>query len=210
MRALKGRRLLFALLVVFLIAVVPSIVVPTLMCRRPDPVFEGYGVVPKFAFVDETGATVTEESFRHHATVVDFIFTRCDTICPVTSMKFERLQEHLFDVARRVKLISISVDPKYDTPERLAAYAKQYSANPDQWHFLTGDPAAIKAIAEGPFANSVQRDPDLPSGAPSIAHNGYFVLVDPELHIRGFYDSNDVMKLDALVRDARFLSRTMK
>lgn len=55
---------------------------------------------------------------------------------------------------------------------------------------------------------SMLRLPDRPSGAPDIAHGGYFLLVDQDLHIRGIYDSDRIHQLDDLLADARFLART--
>ena len=80
---IPGRRLLFTLLVVFLIAVVPAVVVPTLMCRPEEKPPEDLGEVTAFSLVDQTGASFTEAALRGQVTIVSFIFTRCDTICPV-------------------------------------------------------------------------------------------------------------------------------
>ncbi len=192
----------------FVVAVVPSIIAPTLMCRPPDPQLDDLGTLPAFTLTDETGAPFTEAALRGQATIVSFIFTRCDTICPVTSLKMERVQDKTFDAGARVKLLSISVDPGYDTPARLAEYARRFHADPKRWHFITGPADAVKTLVEGHFANSMQREGDTPSGAPNIAHNGHFALVDADLKIRGFYDSREIAKLDELMRDARYLART--
>jgi protein SCO1/2 len=207
---IPGRRLLFGLLVVFLVAVVPSIVVPTLMCRPKHKPLPDLGEVPAFSLFDQTGAAFTDQAMRGHVTIVSFIFTRCDTICPVISMKMQRIQEKTFDVGDWVKLVSFSVDPRYDTPPVLAEYAKRYSALPDRWRFVTGDYDKVYALVEGPFMTSMMRDGNRPSGVPDIKHGGYFLLVDPKLHIRGVYDSDLINQLDALMRDARYLARTSR
>jgi protein SCO1/2 len=204
-----GRRLLFALLVVFLIAVIPAIVVPTLMCRpepKPPP---DLGAVTPFALVDETGAPFTEAALRGKVTIVSFIFTRCDTICPVIAMKTARVQDKTFDIGGSLKLVSFSVDPDHDTPARLTEFAQRYGAKPERWRFVTGPYDKVHALIEGPFMTSMMKKPDRPSGVPDIAHGGYFLLVDPDLHIRGVYDSDLINQLDALMRDARYLVRTM-
>jgi protein SCO1/2 len=166
--------------------------------------------VTPFALVDERGQPFTEGAFRGHATIVSFIFTRCDSICPMTSTKMSRIQEKTFDVGSKVKLVSFSVDPKYDTPERLAAYAQHYQADPERWRFVTGDYDKVYDTVEHTFMISMMRNPDKPNGVPDIAHQGLFLLVDPNLHIRGTYDSNNIHELDALMRDARYLARTVK
>jgi protein SCO1/2 len=207
---IPGRRLLFGLLVVFLVAVVPSIIVPTLMCRPEQKLLPDLGAVGSFSLVDQTGQPFTESAMAGHVSIVSFIFTRCDTICPVISMKMQRIQEKTFDVGDAVKLVSFSVDPQYDTPERLAEYAKRYQAEPERWRFVTGPYDKVHALIEGPFMTSMLRAGDRPSGVPDIQHGGYFLLVDPQLHIRGMYDSNVINQLDALMHDARYLARTSR
>ena len=207
--AVPGKKLLLGLLAVFLVAVVPFVVVPTLLERGNQLELPDLGTVTPFALTDERGTPFTEEALRGHPTIVNFVFTRCDTICPVVSMKMERLQDKLLDrKAAPIKLLSITVDPAYDTPARLAAYAQRYRARPDKWRFLTGPVDQVRALVEGPFMNSMLDEGLTPSGAPAISHNGYFVLVDGDLVIRGVYDSSDVQKLDALLRHARYLART--
>ena len=208
---IPGRKLLLALLAVLLLAVIPGIVLPTLVCRNPGVELPDLGTVPAFSLIDERGQPFTQEALRGHPTIVDFIFTRCDTICPVVTMKMQRLQEKLLDRrADAIKLVSISVDPAHDTPAILAAYAQQYGALPDKWRFLTGPLDKVKALVEGPFMNSMIVDGVTPTGAPQISHNGYYILVDADLRIRGVYDSNDVQKLDDLQHHARFLARTQQ
>lgn len=208
--SVSGRRLLIGLLVVLLAAVVPAVVAPTLMCRPADPVLDDLGAVGPFALTDERGQPFSDAALRGHVTIVNFVFTRCDTICPVTTMKMARLQDKTFDAAARIKLASFSVDPAYDTPERLAEYARRYQADPARWRFITGPVEPVRALVEGPFMNSMTNEGTTPSGAPAISHSGYFVLVDGNAHIRGVYDSNDIKRLDQMIHDARFLARTMR
>lgn len=205
---IPGRKLLVGMLVVFVCAVVPAVFVPTLMCRAPDPELPDLGAVPKFSLVDERGMTFTEEALRGHPTIIDFVFTRCDQICPTLSGRLERLQERTGDKqGSAIKLLSISIDPAYDTPERLAEYARRFNANPTRWRFVTGPKDLITALVTGPLMTVMDDNGKSPSGAPAILHRGYFMLVDASLVIRGIYDSNDDQKLDDLVHHARFLAR---
>jgi len=68
---------------------------------------------------------------------VHFIFTTCTTICPVQAATFAQVQRHLGDEAAEVQMVSVSIDPEYDTPERLTEYAEKFHAGP-QWDFITG------------------------------------------------------------------------
>ena len=207
---IPGRRLLVGMLIVFVVAVVPSIVVPTLMCRPEHKPLPDLGTVPAFSLVDQTGQPFTDAAVRGHVSIVSFIFTRCDTICPVISMKMARIQEKTFDLGRDIKLVSFSVDPDYDTPARLDDYAKKYGADPERWRFVSGPHDTVYSLIEGPFMTSMMRVQDRPSGVPDIKHGGYFLLLDPALHIRGIYDSDLINQLDALMRDARYLVRTSR
>lgn len=206
--AVSGNRLLVWLLGVFAV-VAAGITIPIFACRAPDPKLDDLGTVPAFNLLDERGHVFTEEALRGHPTIVDFVFTRCDTICPVVSGRMEQMQDKLGDrKAEAIKLMSVTVDPTYDTPEKLAEYAQRFNAHPDKWRFVTGPIDKIRALVEGPFMNSMQNEGKTPSGAPAISHSGYFVLVDGDLHIRGVYDSRDANRLDELNRHARFLART--
>lgn len=205
---MPGRRLLVGLLVVLLAAVVPAVFVPTLMCRPEAPVLDDLGAVGTFNLTDERGEPFGDAALRGHVTLVNFIFTRCDTICPVTTMKMAKLQEKTFDAGDKIKLASFSVDPDYDTPARLTEFAKHYGADAARWRFITGPVDAVRALIEGPFMNSMAREGVTPSGAPAISHSGFFLLVDPQGHIRGAYDSGETRKLDQMIHDARFLMRT--
>jgi protein SCO1 len=77
--------------------------------------------------------------------VMNFIFTSCTTICPVMSATLSKFQAGLGSNRDDVKLVSISIDPEYDTPARLAEYAATLKRGPG-WEFFTGSPGDIVAI----------------------------------------------------------------
>jgi protein SCO1/2 len=206
---IPGKKLLFGLLVVFVAVVVPTIILPTFACRQNAYDLPDLGTVPAFSLVDDQGEVFTEAALRGHPTIVDFVFTRCDTICPVISARMARMQEKLSDRrAESIKLVSISVDPLHDTPPVLAAYAQKFQAHPDKWRFLTGPVDSVKRLVEGPFMGLMKLEGVTVSGAPAISHSGYFMLVDGDLKIRGVYDSSELPKLEEMMRHARYLART--
>jgi protein SCO1 len=73
--------------------------------------------------------------------LLNFIFTTCSSICPLTSRTVEEFQRKLGSEAARIHLISISIDPEQDTPARLTEYARKFHAGPD-WQYYTGTLAA--------------------------------------------------------------------
>lgn len=81
--------------------------------------------------------------------VLNFIYTTCTTICPLTSQVFSMVQSRLGADASKVHLVSISIDPEQDTPARLRAYASRFHAGPE-WQHYTGTVAA-SATAQQAF-----------------------------------------------------------
>ena len=75
--------------------------------------------------------------------MLNFIFTSCTTICPVMTSTFREVERQLGPDRQQVQLVSISIDPEYDTPTRLAEYARARGAG-EPWIFLTGDLASIR------------------------------------------------------------------
>jgi len=77
--------------------------------------------------------------------LLQFIFTSCATICPLLSATFSRGQDPLTSTHEGYRMLSISIDPEYDTPKRLADYAKRNNAG-DNWTFLTGSRGDIGKV----------------------------------------------------------------
>ena len=77
--------------------------------------------------------------------LLNFIFTTCTTICPVLSATFAEVQDILGAESGEVRMISISVDPDYDTAARLRDYAEAHGAGPG-WQFLTGSFSNVLAV----------------------------------------------------------------
>jgi protein SCO1/2 len=159
------------------------------------------GSVPAFHFTDQHGAPFGPETLRGKAWVADFIFTRCPTVCPLMTERLAAVEPRL---GQQVHLVSVSVDPDYDTPERLVAFAKEHGATTPRWHFLTGDSKDVQRAVTDGFKISLSKEgPD--DDFLSIVHGVHAVLVDRDGHIRGYYDSTDPEAMERLVRDAHRL-----
>jgi protein SCO1/2 len=108
--------------------------------------------LPAFALVDERGQALTDASLRGHPTVVTFIFTRCPVpeFCPLVTSRFAELQRMLArdrSLPRDTQLLSITLDPAFDTPPILEAYARAKGADPARWRFATGEPDDVLRVA---------------------------------------------------------------
>jgi protein SCO1/2 len=105
--------------------------------------------VPDFALTDQTGSVVRLSQFRGEPVAVTFIYTRCPvpTACPLTVARFAKIEQALSGPKSGV-LLTVTVDPAYDTPAVLRDYASRIGADPGRWKFLTGDPKAVAKVAE--------------------------------------------------------------
>lgn len=77
--------------------------------------------------------------------MMDFIFTSCTTICPVMSAAFSKVPAKLKAEGRKLRMISVSVDPENDKPAQLKAYGKQFGAGAN-WQFFTGSAGDVEAV----------------------------------------------------------------
>lgn len=93
---------------------------------------------------------VAFESLRGKPALLTFIYTRCPMpeMCPATTLRFQEVQKGLSPAEREgIRLISVSFDPTYDTPEVLAEYADLWEVDDSFWTMLTGDEQAIHRVA---------------------------------------------------------------
>ncbi len=164
-----------------------------------------YGKAPEFKLVERSGKEISLSDLKGHVWIANFIFTRCQTMCPLMTRQMALLQKKLSDVS--IYFISFSVDPQHDTPEVLSKYASQYGADSEKWFFLTGERKEIwKLVAEGFHLGVDDATPEeIEKGAQPILHSDRFVLVDQTGTIRGFFNSSEPAKLDELVRKAKEL-----
>ncbi len=151
--------------------------------------------VPPFELVDQEGKKVTLEDLKGSYWVAGFIFTRCKGICPTVSAAMAKLRDELPD---DVKLVSFSVDPKFDTPEILAEYAKRFGVvDASRWKFVTGDRDAIYRISRDGFLLVVEENQDPKADAGDlVTHTSRIIIVDDEGIARTTYNSLDPTNVD--------------
>ena len=100
---------------------------------------------PDFKLIDQRGRPVSLASFRGKVVALNFLYSRCPMpeVCPRLAASFASLHRKFPDLT----LLSITIDPVWDTPEVLAGYAKLWRARDEEWRFLTGSPDAVKQAA---------------------------------------------------------------
>ena len=146
--------------------------------------------VPDQPLVDETGRTRRLGDWRGRAIAITFIYTRCPipTFCPMMDRHFAAVQKEVRGdpaLAARVKLVSVSFDPAYDTPARLRAHAAKLGAHAETWSFLTGSRDEVDRFASR-FGVSIARDTP-----PDITHNLRTAIVRPDGRLGEVFTGND-------------------
>jgi protein SCO1/2 len=109
--------------------------------------------LPHFSLRDENGKPITVETFRGQPLVVTFVFTRCavPNFCPRMTSQFSELQNSIkaeTGIAARTHLLSITLDPAFDTPQILKQYGAHSNEDPAVWSLATGDPKEIDALTQ--------------------------------------------------------------
>lgn len=168
-------------------------------CHKSPPRLDDFGVVPRFQLTSPDGRTFDSDSLRGKVWVADFFFASCGSICPMMSSHMHHIQESVKDVAS-AQLVSFTIDPWNDTPAALAAYAKEYKADPVRWHLLTGPPATLQKLDKDVFK--------LGNVDGSLQHSPRFVLVDGNGHIRGYYDTTEQGSIPKIIADLRALAES--
>jgi len=162
------------------------------------------GIVPDFQLTERSGNRFSRNDLTGSVWIANFIFTRCPGLCPLLSTRMATLQQQLqIQEGRSVRLVSFSVDPEWDTPERLREYADRYQAHADRWVFLTGPPQAMLSLIIQGFRLGVETAP-VGSKEP-IIHSDRLVLVDSSFRIRGYYHGTDQEDFNKLQRDVGVL-----
>jgi len=163
----------------------------TLHSSLPD-----LGTVPPFALTAQDGKSFSSDALKGKVWVVDFFFTTCNGPCPRMSSQMRRLQNALLKRTGNlgsVRLLSITVDPKHDTPPVLLEYSGYFRADPRLWSFLTGPEESIRKLSVDTFHVNTAVD--------RLEHSTRFILVDGKARIRGYYESTDATMLDQLTDD---------
>jgi protein SCO1 len=164
----------------------------------PDTI---YPKIPPFSFINQDGKVVTDTTFDG-IYVADFFFTTCPTICPKMKKELLRVYE-AFKTEPRVKILSHTIDPEYDTVEVLHEYASRLQVTSNKWHFVTGNKDSIYGMADY-YMVSAEEAPNEPGG---YVHSGALILVDEQKYIRGIYDGTKPEEVDQLIKDIPILLR---
>lgn len=158
--------------------------------------------IPSFAFINQSGDTVTEQTVTDKIYVANFFFTSCPGICKRLTNNVMLVQQ-AFPGDQNIVILSHSVAPETDSIPRLQQYAQQYKINQSQWHLLTGQRGELYNIARRAYfadedLGKVQAEND-------FLHTENVLLIDKQRRIRGIYKGTSENDIKNLIADIKLL-----
>lgn len=155
-----------------------------------------FGSVGDFTLTDSYSSSYSLSDSSGRIRLVSFFFSSCPSVCPALNANLKKIED-TFHGNPNLQLLSISVDPDRDTPERLQAYATKFRTAESRWKFLRGPKEEVQRILNNVFHLGSGETPDL--------HTTRIVLLDSHDEVRGFYNGLDVQEIAGLEADIRHL-----
>jgi len=160
-----------------------------------------YTTIPAFKFVNQYGDSITDKNLNGKIYVADFFFTSCPSICPVMHRNMLNVYNE-FKNANDFKILSYSIDPKYDSVKVMKTYADKLGISGNSWWFLQGKKEETYKLAESYLVSRPREDSTVAGGH---VHDGFFILIDKQKRIRGAYDGTQTDQVTKLIADIKTL-----
>jgi len=179
--------------------------------KNPETGLLKIGPAPKFELTDQNNAKISNETYKGKVYVVEFFFSTCPSICPIMNRNMVDIQNEFFGNPN-FGIVSISINPEYDTSKVLQEHAQKIGVKSSNWHLLTGDKDYIYSIANKGFNLYVGENKNISAG---FEHSGLFALIDKQGTIRCrkdkfenpilYYDGLDKKGVKAITQDIKKL-----
>ena len=159
--------------------------------------------VADFSFVNQLGETITQKDVAGKNYVTEYFFTTCQSICPVMNKNMMTVAK-VFEGDTTFRILSHTVKPEEDSIPVLKEYALAHNANPKSWWFLTGKKKELYDLARKSY---LMNNEEGKGDSDDFIHTQFFVLVDKERHLRGFYDGTNSEEVLKLIKDIHLLEK---
>lgn len=184
------------LLAALVLGIAGYLVVQSLGSGSSLPVVQA---APDFELTNVDGRQIKAGDNAGKVVLMEFMFTSCPDICPVTTYKMVQLQEQLKQQGTfgdKVQFVAVTFDPERDTPETLQKYAERMGMDMSGWQVLRGEEAATKELAAKYGVNVVNM------GEGQFVHNVTSLqLIDAKQQIRRVYEMGDGMDNEEVLKD---------
>lgn len=148
---------------------------------------QSFGEIPNYNLKDINNNEISDDILSSNVYLINFFFSSCPKICPIINGKISTLTRKF----EKLKIISISIDPKRDTIEALKSYSKRFNANKN-WHFVTEKKDIINNFIQK-INLATSKDPE--------NHSTRIILVNKNKEIKGMYRGLDIEDFKKLETD---------
>jgi protein SCO1/2 len=185
-----------------------SVVSAIVGCTKPEPPRVLRQITP-FELTAQDGTSFGSKELSGTPYLVSFFFTSCSTVCPPVMEEMKSIQDELVARENPTRLISITVDPDNDSPNRLSTYAKKLGAESPGWTFLTGPNALVKEVVINRLMTHMGEASTDPAGLVDIGHGSHVLVIDGRGRLRGVHEpvaplrDDLIQTLDILVAESR-------
>lgn len=157
-----------------------------------------------FEHTNQNNEQVSLNDLKGKVWIADLIFTNCTTVCPPMTKNLADLQKMIEEEGiDDYHIVSFSVDPEVDTPEKLKEYISYYEVNEKKWDLLTGySPEYIREFAEKNFQTLAIPDPN----SNQVMHGTSFYLVNKEGTVVKSYNGSEDVPFEEIVQDMKVLA----
>lgn len=165
--------------------------------------------LPEFSLLNQEGQKFSSQDLQGKVYFASFVFTSCAMSCPKTLAALTQLQNRMEklpkDISQNMRIVTITVDPETDTPQRLKSKSLEYKADTNRWIFLTGPLADIENLVLQGFKMAMSKVVNNLGDTIDVAHSDKFVLVDKQGWVRALYGRESNEELDKLLEAMEYL-----
>jgi protein SCO1/2 len=159
-----------------------------------------------FSLTDRTGRTVTRADLDGKILVVDFLLTSCSLTCPEVNRRMAEIQQ-LTTNQPDVRFVSLTVDPRTDTPGELMKYGRRFGADTNRWFLLTGDKSVLYRLIGTSFLAQDLDDPFVYMPG-NFSHTERIALVDAHGQVQLYFDGMRRETTEAIVAEIARLRKS--
>ena len=158
--------------------------------------------IANFSFSNQDGQNISEKDIEGKVHIANFMFTSCGSICPIMTENLLVVQEKFYNHPQ-FSMLSYSVTPWIDTPDKLRDYAQNQQITSDNWHLLTGKKTQIYDLARKSYF--AEEDIGFSLDSTDFLHTEHILLVDQDKRIRGIYNGTLALEIKQLTEDIETL-----
>jgi protein SCO1 len=160
--------------------------------------------IGNFEFIDQNNRPVSLKNVEGKIHVANFFFSSCGSICPAMMGHLAKVKE-VFKNDSTVVLLSFSVTPWIDSPDKLKKYSQENGFEAANWHLLTGSKKEIYDLARQSYF--AEEEIGFSKDSSDFLHTEHLILVDKKLQIRGIYNGTLEVEAMQLIEDIKWLKK---